>query len=914
MPYHRIAAVTDEQLRVCESEPIHIPESIQPHGALVVVDAGQWRIERISRNAEEFFGVSPERLCGAKLSELVGNGETWEHARAELQQELRSPCELRRQIALKGRLEDLICECHAIDETTLALEFERPSPLPGESSGFETLNVIRETARILDRGDGIKAVLTAISQSIRRYTGYDRVMIYQMDREGHGQVVAEAKREDLTAYLGLHFPASDIPKQARKLYVRNRVRLLADICYQPVPIIGCDGDRSGEPIDMSLCQLRSVSPVHLEYLQNMGVRATLVISIMIDNRLWGLIACHHDTPRHVDATVRNRCEQLAHFITAIVEAEEQRQQRLAIESSHDLQQSLAELIGTNVDWQRRFLRAGNHLLDQMNASGLAFYDGGEFFTVGEVPFSGMLEKVRRVLQRRSDGEFAMTDALKYEDEAFASIGADYAGCLLGEISQNPATQLLWFRKEKRHHVDWGGDPRKSLLPTDAANTRLSPRKSFEKWTQLVEGQCQPWTKQDLHRAKAIGQFIAARKVEDASRRQNQFLTNLSHEIRTPMTAILGFVDILARDIAEVKAGEQAAAMASIRQHGERLLNIIEQMISLCQAEAGTLPIKRETISLTSWVRELAQSHGEAVARSGLHFGCHVPEPVPCEIVSDRQLIDQIITALVDNATRFTDEGRVDITFQMHPKSAEQLEILVKDSGPGLAPENAKRIFQSFYQVDGTLTRRRGGVGLGLTVARQFAESLGGSLELKDSTPGLGTTFSLSLPVGSRQPVERIRIAASDIQPAVGNTRDIESPTPLLGLHILLVEDSVDNQRLIAFHLRRSGAQVAFAENGQVAIDTLREMNRSKTRPDIILMDMQMPVMDGYRATETLRHMGCTIPIIALTAHAMTGQREKCLHSGCDEYITKPIQPQTLTKTILALTEASRVVKVGDLFP
>jgi signal transduction histidine kinase/CheY-like chemotaxis protein len=550
----------------------------------------------------------------------------------------------------------------------------------------------------------------------------------------------------------------------------------------------------------------------------------------------------------------------------------------------------------------------------MDASGLAFYDGGEFFTVGEVPFSGMLEKVRRVLQRRSNGELAMTDSLKFEDQAFASIGADYAGCLLVEISQTPPTQLLWFRQEQRRYVDWGGDPRKSVLPDDATNARLSPRKSFDRWTQLVEGQSRPWRAQDLHRARAVGQFVAARKVEDANRRQNQFLTNLSHEIRTPMTAILGFVDLLGGNAGEADPLEQAKAIASIRGHGERLLKIIEQMIGVCQTEAGTLPVRRESIALLPWTRDLHQRYERAVTQRGLRFGCHLPGPLPKEIVSDRNLIDQILLALMENAIRFTPDGGVDLTFQAHPKANDHLEILVKDSGPGLAPENAKRVFQSFYQVDGTMTRERGGVGLGLTVARCYAEALGGTLELKESTPGLGTTFSLSLPFGTRRPVEWVTVATGEVESPAPGKSTIESPSPLLDHHVLLVEDSLDNQRLIAWHLRSAGAQVTVAENGRIAIETLRRLNRSKTDPDVILMDMQMPAMDGYQATETLRNLGCGIPIIALTAHAMTGEREKCLRCGCDEYITKPVDPQQLTRLILALSENSRVVKVGDLFP
>lgn len=917
MPYHRIATVSDEVLKTCESEPIHIPESIQPHGTLLVVDAKGWMIDGISQNAQEYLGMSAEELCGKELRVLFGNSAAWSTTRQRLELELNSPSETRQTISLEGRFSNLICECHCIGDDRLILELERPSVLPGDSRQEDLLGVIREASAILDHGEEIDSVMAVVSRAIRRFTGYDRVMIYKMDQDGHGAVVAEAKRNDLPPYLGLHFPASDIPKQARKLYIRNRVRLLSDVSYAPVPLLRTGGVGNDGPIDMSLCHLRSISPVHVEYLQNMGVRATLVISIVIDNRLWGLIACHHYTPRHLDATIRNRCEQLAHFTSAVVGAEDQRQQRRSIESSHQLQQSLVEIVGTGIDWQKRFLKSGCYLLDQMGASGLALYDAGEYFTLGDVPYSGMLEKVRRLLQPRMESGVAMTDALKYEDEALAGIGADYSGCLLWEISQDPATQLIWFRKEQRRYVDWGGDPRKSLLYGDDPNARLSPRKSFEKWTQLVEGQSQPWTEQDMHRARAIGQFVASRKVEDASRRQSQFLANVSHEIRTPMTAILGFTDVLSGNSQEAgTSAERAKAITSIRNHGEHLLSIVDHMFCLCHLEAGSQPIERERISTAAWIEDLRSRFTDGAAQHGLEFGCDVSGPVPRTIVSDRQLLQRLLDALFDNAIKFTDDGTIAFTFMVAPKQPGYVEVLIEDSGSGLAPEDAKRIFQSFYQADGTLTRKQGGVGLGLTLARQIAESLGGTLRLKGSTPGLGTTFSLTLPIGHGEIDDLITImpARGSADFLSSRSAEDETPTPLLGCHVLLVEDNADNQRLIAFHLRRAGAHVAMAENGKIALEMVQRLTSSKESLDVILMDMQMPVMDGYNATQQLRQSGCGVPIIAVTAHAMTGERERCLQCGCNEYVTKPVDYPALNQMILALTEDMRVMKVGDIFP
>lgn len=454
--YTRIANVSDEVLAVCDREPIHIPESIQPHGAMIVVLVEQWRIVRVSRNVMEFLGKAPHALCGMALAELFRDREAWQHAKPLLEAILETPTEDRSLVPLRGPFQGLVCEGHAIRGKYLILEVEFPTP--DCLSDGEEIELPRKTTASYTGGVGLTGVFHSITQAIRRFSGYDRVMIYKMDEDGHGTVIAESCRADLESYANWHFPASDIPRQARRLYLKNRVRMLSNVSYEPIPFAYKDVTDQSHPIDMSLSHLRSVSPVHVEYMQNMGVHATLVISIIVDGKLWGLIACHHYTPRHLDAYARNRCELFAHFITAVVAAEEQRNLREAIESSRTLHGKLTRLVGTGPDWKSRLMKCGFFIKDQLNATGFALFEAGQFFTSGIVPAADMLERVRCFMQSRLNDDLASCDDLKFKRDDFWSIGRDHAGCLMVEVARQPTLQLMWFRKEKRQTIAWGGQP------------------------------------------------------------------------------------------------------------------------------------------------------------------------------------------------------------------------------------------------------------------------------------------------------------------------------------------------------------------------------------------------------------------------------------------------------------------------
>ncbi len=401
------------------------------------------------------------------------------------------------------------------------------------------------------------------------------------------------------------------------------------------------------------------------------------------------------------------------------------------------------------------------------------------------------------------------------------------------------------------------------------------------------------------------------RAEEANRTKSEFLANMSHEIRTPMTAILGFTEVL-QDYAagENTSPELVKAVETIQRNGEHLLQIINDILDLSKIEAGKLRVERIPChpgQIAAEVVSLMQVRADA---KNLDLKLEYEGVIPETILTDPTRLRQILLNLVGNAVKFTESGKVRLRLRLHnePEQNPALQFDVIDTGIGLTAEQAAQLFQPFMQADSSTTRRFGGSGLGLTISKRLAEMLGGTITVESSL-GHGSTFQLTIATG---PLKGVRmIEQSQMEDNRKNlaacSRENTDDLPTLSAHILLAEDGPDNQKLISFMLKKAGAEVTIAENGQVAIERVQAVAEQGRPFDIILMDMQMPVLDGYQATAELRRLGYQGPIIALTAHAMPKDREKCLQAGCSDYAAKPIRRRKLLETIQRHLRLSAVV-------
>ena len=394
---------------------------------------------------------------------------------------------------------------------------------------------------------------------------------------------------------------------------------------------------------------------------------------------------------------------------------------------------------------------------------------------------------------------------------------------------------------------------------------------------------------------------AQAQAEAANRAKSEFLANMSHEIRTPLTAILGYVDLLADP--ELPFDQVREYTSTVQRNATHLLDLINQVLDLSKIEAGQMAIERIRYSPADVLRELMTLMRPRAQCKGLQFVLRFQGPIPQTIDSDPMRLRQIVLNLVGNALKFTQAGGVELTVSLERAAEPLLVVQVKDTGIGIAPDKFAELFRPFSQADSSTTRRFGGTGLGLSIAGHLARLLGGGIEV-ESTPGRGSVFTLRIATGSLDGVALRELPAADS----GSPRPSEAlPQPgikaLAGLRILVAEDGADNQQLVRLLLTHAGAELEIVGNGQLALERLTDSARPGF--DVVLMDLQMPVMDGYSTTAQLRRRGYTGPIVALTAHAMEGDRAKCLQAGCDGYATKPIDRRRLIAAILECTRPEK---------
>lgn len=482
----------------CERELIHLAGSIQPHGVLLVVRESDLRVLQASLNTEQWLGVRHAEAVASPLSALGGDlADRLGELRATLTTQELTPFHC--ATGHGGRLRHFEGMAHRGQSGTLIVELETAGP---QAEDVAAQALLAAAVRRFSEAMSVDALADMAVQSIRELTGYDRVMVYRFDADGHGEIVAEARDDRLDTLLGHRYPATDIPQRARELYLRNRVRVLADACYLPVAIEPRLLPHTGEQLDMSMCHLRSMSPLHIQYLRNMGVTATLVVSLVREGRLWGLIACHHYAPRRIHYAQRAAVDVLAEVMSTRIAAIENYVRTQVDVLVRRMELRLIEATSTEGDWRSALMRNARTLLQPMQASGVALLHDGELLTAGDVPSTEAVRALAGWVSGEMKQMLFSCVSVERANPALAGLAPGVCGVLAIDLSSRGRNLLMWFRREQRAKLTWAGDPAKPMVDNDPLT--LSPRRSFEAWSEIVRGTAAPWSRADLALARAIG--------------------------------------------------------------------------------------------------------------------------------------------------------------------------------------------------------------------------------------------------------------------------------------------------------------------------------------------------------------------------------------------------------------------------
>lgn len=895
-----IEFVTSESIDLsnCDREPIHIPGKIQPHGILLVLQDPQLKILQVSQNTEQFFGIAAESLLGQDLDILFIRQEIDLLYHCISQENLEYFNPLQFTVNFFGSPLPLEGIIHRSDGV-LILELE-PKISSKQNYPVSFYHLLKTSIAKISNAANFQESTDILVRELRQMTGYDRVMIYRFESDDSGIVIAEDKKPELEAFLGLHYPATDIPKQARKLYFQNWLRIIVDINYQPVQIMPTNNPLTDRPLDLSRSLLRSVSPIHIEYLQNMGVTASLCISLINENKLWGLIVCHHYQAKYVDYETRKACELLGQFMSVELFKKQQKEWVIYSEKVKRIQQEIKKSLVKEINVDCFLSQTEELLLELVNAQGAVIYLQDEITIIGKAPAKETVLNLLNWLRQHHKEEVFYTDCLAKIYPQAERYKEQVSGLLAISIFlDRTCYQVVWFRPEIIQTVNWGGNPNQPVTLEENGGLRLSPRKSFALWKETVIGKSLAWNPLEIDAALELRNTLmlallevsqaalekAANRAQIANRAKSEFLANMSHEIRTPMNAILGFCDLLQGLVTEPK---QRTYVESISASGKALLDLINDILDLSKIEAGKLELKYDPLDLRVLVEEVLQIFSQKASEKNLSLLAEIDETLPTGIIFDEVRLRQILFNTIGNALKFTEQGYVKICLrcQIYPDGDARkawLVIAVEDTGIGIAPPQRQRIFEAFVQSEGQSTRKYGGTGLGLAITRRLTIILGGTLLLK-SELGKGSTFIfvfpdvtltdwMTKPVGDSQ----LNTNLEQFQPSV----------------LLVVDDVKSNRDLIAGYFEGTGHRLLFAQDGLEGIQMAQTHH-----PDVILLDLRMPNLDGDTAARRLKQDEKTqnIPIIILTASVM-GQDYKDLQNFCDGFLLKPVNRSQLVEQL-----------------
>jgi two-component system, chemotaxis family, sensor kinase Cph1 len=770
----------DLELTNCDREPIHLPSAIQAHGVLLTFSETDLEILQVSQNSQVFLGREPADLLGKPLSVPIDPAGMAAIASC-IDADFENVNPLRLSIQINGQPEVFEGIVHRSDGV-IVLELERF--FRGDNAAIDD----RQAVSFFDFYKFVKTPIGRIQNTqnlaelsaqtvavIRALTGFDRVMMYRFDDDGSGQVIAENKRDDIDSFLGLHYPASDIPKQAKELYRLNLLRLIPDTLYEPVPLEPHLNPVTGVPLNMSLSVLRSVSPMHTEYLSNMGVQASMSISLLrigeANRQLWGLISCHHYAPKHLSSETRTICEFLGQVISVEVAAKADAED---LDYKMQLQAAQSRFINTIASCQTLgdgFAHKPQDLIDLVGSTGAVFSERSKVTIFGSAPPAESIADLLEWIDAQI-GENAVysTNSLGSEYSLFAPYKDVASGLLALRISRLQQTYLLWFRPEVIQTINWGGEPNKPVATAgDGKELRMTPRKSFDLWKETVQLKSLPWKSCEIEAAQELRSLIVGivlqkadelavlnAELERSNIELDSFAYIASHDLKEPLRGIHNYSTFLIEDYGDKLGEDGAHKLETLMRLTQRMEDLINSLLHY--SRCGRTEFLFETVDLAEVIESVLDTI-EISQPSPADF--KIPRPLPI-VKGDRTQLTELFTNLISNAIKYNDRAQkwIEIGYIL-PNEIDDLQLpesidrsrsvgfaesqtifYVKDNGIGIRTKHLNNIFKIFKRLH-PASKYGGGTGAGLTIAKKIVERHGGNIAVA-STFGEGSTFYFTL--------------------------------------------------------------------------------------------------------------------------------------------------------------------------
>ena len=744
-------------IQSCENEPIHVPGSIQPHGCLLAIDTDTGVVRYCSDNTQEFLGMPPDQLLQQKLAEVLPAAADI----LEKYKEAPAPILHLEQMPLGGQI--LNITLHRSGQW-LIMEAEQYG---GKGlSGKDLFTQTTRFAELIDKTGSLAELCYRIAVEVRELTGFDRVMIYRFDKAYNGEVIAESKRSDWEPLLGVHYPHTDIPAQARDLYTRSMLRMIPEVGYVPVPLLTVANGIEPPQLDLSVSILRSVSPIHVQYLHNMRVASSMSVSLLLEGKLWGLIACHHGTPRHIDSSRRQAVLMQGALLTSQIRVREVAEEYAVNVNVEAHLQSLLARIPVEEDFSQKVSQFLS-LLSVAGASGAVIVRNGQLFEKGLVPPTDKIRQLLQWLSANVKGETYCTAHLTERYPGAAGIARYASGILFHALGKADQDCIIWFRQEWEQTLSWAGNPEESMGQKAGSQQQLLPRVSFAIFKESVRLRSKEWRiseinaairfaavlQNDFHLQRIVHEEAAQRLLNEQLQKANQELANInwitSHDLKEPIRKIYLFADRVLNNEEQQLSDTIAKSVARIQESAARMQILVDDIMSY------SLITNKSTAMTDTDLGEVASSVIDTLQDGQGTGDVFTLGALPTLPAIPFQMT-QLFSHLLGNSQKFSRPGiplrvkveayRISGALSGEPTlvaAQTYYRFTIRDNGIGFDPDQAGSIFDIFCRLHDKYAYP--GTGIGLAICRKIIDLHGGVIRAT-GIPGEGATFTFYLPI------------------------------------------------------------------------------------------------------------------------------------------------------------------------